>query len=71
MKSETKSTVETTIQPSVLLPNGQTYTPPGWMWVLAFALRGVPWAVEEADKPEFRERVKAHYEGNKIPDVCK
>jgi hypothetical protein len=46
------------IQPSVLLPNGQTVTPPGWMWVLAFALRGVPWAIEEADKPEFRAIVK-------------
>lgn len=35
------------------------YTPEGWMWVLAFALRGVEWAIQEASKPEFRERIIA------------
>jgi len=38
------------ITPTVLLTdeygNQVTYAPPGWMWILAFALRGVPWALE-------------------------
>ncbi len=29
--------------------NEQTVYPPGWMYVLAFALRGVPWAVAEIE----------------------
>ena len=33
--------------------NGETITPAGWMWVLAFALRGVPWALIEVRKPGF------------------
>lgn len=44
---------KTTISPSVLVRdeygNEHTVTPPGWMYVLAFALRGVPWAVEEIE----------------------
>ena len=48
-----------TFAPSVLLPPcGETYTPRGWEWVLAFALRGVPWAVEQADTEEFREIIR-------------
>lgn len=52
--------------PSVHVPerriNGWTapaydFTPEGWEWILAFALRGCGWAVEEASKPEFRRRV--------------
>lgn len=35
-------------------------TPAGWMWVLAFALRGIPWAIEEASTPKFRERIREH-----------
>ena len=38
-----------TIRPSVLLPDGTTVHPPGWMYVLAFALRGIPWAVREVE----------------------
>lgn len=42
-----------TISPGVVLldEQGQEHTvhPPGWMYVLAFALRGVPWAVEEIE----------------------
>lgn len=52
--------------PSVLLPAirtrygtipERTVTPEGWQWVLAFAVRGCSWAVEEASKPEFKERI--------------
>ena len=39
----------------------ETYTPPGWMWVLAFALRGVEWAIEEADTPKFKEIIREYY----------
>lgn len=41
------------IAPSVVVRdehgNERTVHPPGWMYVLAFALRGVPWAVEEIE----------------------
>jgi len=30
----------------------QTVYPPGWMYVFAFALRSVPWAVKELEKNE-------------------
>lgn len=54
------TTATTTIRPGVAI-DGQTVYPPGWAWVLAFALRGVPWAVAEALKPEFDATVKAHF----------
>lgn len=43
--------------PSVIVA-GQTCTPPGWVWILALAINDVPWAVAEASKPEFIERMK-------------
>ncbi len=50
MTSERKPT---SFAPTVLVRdeygNTHTVTPPGWVWVLAFALRGVPWAVEEIE----------------------
>ena len=57
-----------TFAPTVLIPERRTpygtipaeeVTPEGWMWILAFAIRGCPWAVEEASKPGFRERILA------------
>lgn len=48
-------TVET-FAPSIVI-DGQTVTPDGWQWILAFAIRGCDWAIEEASKPEFREGV--------------
>lgn len=48
-------TVET-FAPSIKIGN-TTITPDGWEWVLAFAIRGCDWAIEEASKPEFREGV--------------
>ncbi len=67
MSKETKS-----FNPSVRIWHGrpineyEDYTPPGWMWILAFALRGVEWAIEEADKPEFRARIKEYYHNEAI-----
>lgn len=48
-----------TFAPTVRMPEGDDYTPAGWEWVLAFAVAGCEWAIKEADKPEFRERIKA------------
>lgn len=47
-----------TIQPGVVI-DGQTIYPPGWAWIFAFALRGVPWAIAELEKPEVAEQVEA------------
>jgi hypothetical protein len=53
---ETKSE---SFAPSVRMSNGNIITPPGWVWILAFAIGGCEWAVREASKPEFRERIKS------------
>ncbi len=37
----------------------------GWMYVLAFALRGIPWAIEETMKPSFREMVLQYQKDQK------
>ncbi len=34
------------IRPGVVI-DGVTYFPPGWMYVLAFALRGFQWAIDD------------------------
>lgn len=43
---------------SMLLPDGRTVKPPGWVWVLGMALAGVPWAIQEVEEPDFKARVK-------------
>lgn len=48
----------TRFAPSVVV-DGRTVQPEGWMWVLSFALAGVPWAVETASTDEFRDRCRA------------
>lgn len=45
--------------PSVMI-DGRSFTPPGWLWVLAFAVAGCPWAVEEASRPSFRARIQEY-----------
>ena len=55
----------TTISPSVLI-DGKTVTPPGWMWVFAFAIRGCEWAEKECAKPEFDAVVKGWLRDQKI-----
>lgn len=52
----------TRFAPSVVV-DGRTVQPEGWMWVLSFALAGVPWAVETASTDEFRERCRAGLKG--------
>lgn len=41
------------IQPGVVVRdeygNEQTVYPPGWMYILAFALRGCQWAIDEIE----------------------
>lgn len=41
-----------------IMVDGHSVTPEGWMWVLGFALRGIPWAVEQASDPAFDLRGK-------------
>lgn len=47
------SDAKTTISPGVVVRDEygveHTVHPEGWMYVLAFALRGIPWAVEEIE----------------------
>jgi hypothetical protein len=47
------------IRPSVMI-DGQTYYPPGWMYILAYAINGFEWAIKECEKPEFKAQVKAY-----------
>lgn len=67
MNEATKS-----FNPSVRIWHGypineyKDYTPPGWMWVLALALRGVEWAMEEADTPKFRAIINEYYHNEAI-----
>ena len=42
-----------TFAPSVMV-NGRTVEPPGWMWVLGFALRGCDWALRECETERFK-----------------
>ncbi len=34
------------IKPSVII-DGQTYYPPGWVYILAFAMAGCQWAIDD------------------------
>jgi hypothetical protein len=45
----------TRFAPTIML-DGREVQPAGWVWVLAFALAGVPWAIAEAETAEFRSR---------------
>lgn len=55
----------TSFNPSVVI-NGESYDTPGWMYVIAFAIRGVPWALETAHSAEFQARMDAIIKGWKI-----
>ena len=57
-----------TFHPAVII-DGQTVHPEGWMYILAFAIAGIPWAIEEASKPEFLETCK-DYERRKAEYWC-
>jgi len=43
--------------PTVLI-DGKTITPPGWMWVFAFAIGGCEWAIRECDTEKFKTQVR-------------
>lgn len=45
---------------SVVMPDGGVVRPPGWMFVLSFALCGVDWAVKKVVEPEWLEVVREH-----------
>lgn len=46
-----------TFAPSVMI-DGQSYEPPGWMWVFALAVNNVPWAVDRCLEASFDRLVK-------------
>ncbi len=52
--------------PSVNIPGVGTVTPPGWMWVLAFAIGGCEWAIKEAGTEEFRNIARQWYRDRKM-----
>jgi len=54
--------------PKVVI-DGATITPESWMWFLAFALQGIPWAVEEASKPGFKEQIANYYNRKKTYEL--
>lgn len=48
------------IKPGVVI-DGQTYYPEGWMYILAFALKGIPWAIELIEKPECKAAMRQFF----------
>ncbi len=38
--------------------DGVTVTPPGWMWIFAFAINGCEWAIKEASTEKFEETIQ-------------
>lgn len=51
--------------------NDETVTPKGYVWILGFSLAGCDWALEKANKPEFREMVKADLKKEKVIELEK
>ena len=49
--------------PSVII-GGKAYTPPGWMWVLSFALSGNESSIKAAGTPAFMAIVRAWHVEN-------
>ncbi len=46
-----------TFSPTVLIKDEygdeRTVTPPGWVWILAFAMAGCQWAIDEIESGKF------------------
>lgn len=59
-----------TIAPSVMI-NGRSYTPPGWMWIVAFAIGGAEWALKQVDTQEFHETVQTWIAEHKCQNLEK
>lgn len=43
--------------PTVIV-DGAVVTPPGWVWILGFAMAGCDWAIKMADTPDFRGQIR-------------
>jgi hypothetical protein len=56
--------------PTVLV-DGETLTPESWMWILAFALGGIQWAIDECEKAEFdlRGKIRDYYRRKQIYEI--
>ena len=52
------STVEK-FSPSIVI-DGKVIHPPGWVYVLAYAVAGCEWAIKEVETPEFKAIVKQY-----------
>lgn len=48
------------ISPSVII-RGQTYYPPGWVWVVAFAIHGCQWAIDEVESGRIEKARNLYY----------
>jgi hypothetical protein len=58
----------TTMTPTVLVA-GYTVKPAGWMWVLAFARAGVPWALKAvANDKDLDRQIRMWYHLQTQPD---
>ena len=59
--SEAPRTLER-FSPSVLI-DGYTVEVEGWMIILAFAIRGIPWAIDEIkrDEPAFKAKIADYF----------
>lgn len=45
-----------TFAPSVVV-DGQTYMPPGWLWIASFAAAGCDWAQKELSNPSVKKQM--------------
>lgn len=45
------------IRPGIVIDDN-TFYPPGWMYILAFASRGFKWAMDQAETEEFKEQIR-------------
>ncbi len=54
--SDDKNAKGGSFAPGVWL-DGKLHHPPGWMWILGFAIGGCKWAIKEASKDGFREMI--------------
>ena len=55
------------IQPGIIIDN-QTYYPPGWMWILAFALKGIPWAIQEMESGVHDAAMRQFHDSNYVAE---
>ena len=55
------------ILPGVVI-DGVTFHPPGWMWILAFAINGCEWALRDVEDPAFdlRGRIQEYFRQRRV-----